>query len=707
MNAKATPALLIIAITAVSLHAAPSLENDAMRIDFADAEDGFAPLSISNKLTGSLTRFDGTAFNKRLFSIELRPANELGNWKKEIEITDRAAFASKTTRREGDSLYFDYRNHDIGGERGVFDVTVKITLSPGLAKSRWEIEYENRSTNYVGYSSTFPRFARFLRDGEGDVLLPSANHGAKLLKSHSSKDPQQTPCTSAGYLGYRPMVTAFLKDGGGIYFAAEDPEARIKEICFRDEHYAYFYTPLEVKRPPEGRNGPKYPVALACFKGDWWQAARLYRDWALKQEWTAQGRLIDRKDYPHRLCEIPVWVNAHAYGADHGRAMQRCHDLVPEGVRVGVHWHRWHKPEHCHDYPDYFPARPGVVENVQLFKRINVEGNVYLDSQLWTEGIGDWSNAVKWATSSPGGNFNFEKWCGVRNAVMCPATEFWQKKVQEFSFRCFDELGTDSIYHDQTGAAPARTCYDPAHGHAIGGGTWWYQGYKKMFAPIKARTVKMGGVITTEGTGEVYMSFIDGYLVATQLSDEDVPFYNAVYSGYAYYYGSPQYFDDKLGDSDESYWAVQANEFLWGNAIGWSDDFYFPFATNKIETIQRICRARMQFKDYFAYGQLLDELRPTHDVGSFLIQYTFRCPKPKTYRKKKVVGAIWKNGRTGRIGVCAINLTGEPQTVTFETPDGIAAPAITRIPGETEAKLTVSGESCELALPARGLAFIE
>ena len=686
-----------------SFAAGISIENKAIRLDFADKDAGFEALGIRNKLTSSDYPFAAAENIRRLFSIDFRPIDELNSNKGEVTVCERSRFRRLKCRRSGAKTTFLFEGYDFPGENDALDVRVTVELEPGEGASRWTLEYENRSKRLVGLRSTFPLLRRVLKQGEGDVLVPWSNHGARLLRKDDTTSDVM-PRRDASYLGYKPMVTAFMKDGGGLYIAAEDPQARIKELTFRGEHDVYFYTPIAIKRPPEGVNGPGYSVTIAAFKGDWWQVARRYRKWATKQEWTAKGRILDRKDYPRRLCEIPFWVNIHS--PTPGRVVNQLHALFPD-FRIGLHWHQWHTPPHCTDYPEYFPPRPGVIDDIQVVKDANCEGNLYLDSQLWSEGVGDWETAKRftcfgWKCGRDGRNFHTEVYGnGQIQAVMCPATAFWQKKVQEFSMRCLTELKSDSIYLDQTGAAPACTCYDSSHGHTLGGGTWWYEGYRKMLSPLHDATSKIGGVMTTEGTGEAYMANFDGYLTVTDLTNEDVPFYNAVYSGYTYYYGSPQL----DSDDDDSFWAVQANEFLWGQAIGWYNE-WVP-VDDKQETVRRLCKVRMQFKDYFAYGQLLDEFRPLKPLDELSFVYHFRKEDDTVMRKKGLIGAVWQNGKTGKKGVCIVNVAKKPQRTLFDFPEGVTHMAVVPIADEEKPLYAEKKGRCAIQLAAKGICFLE
>jgi hypothetical protein len=56
---------------------------------------------------------------------------------------------------------------------------------------------------------------------------------------------------------------------------------------------------------------------------------------------------------------------------------------------------------------------------------------------------------------------------------MCPATRFWQDRVHEITLRLYNQYGVKGVSIDQIAASAARLCFDPSHGHPLGGGHWW------------------------------------------------------------------------------------------------------------------------------------------------------------------------------------------------------------------------------------------
>lgn len=87
-------------------------------------------------------------------------------------------------------------------------------------------------------------------------------------------------------------------------------------------------------------------------------------------------------------------------------------------------------------------------------------------------------------------------------AVSCPDTPYWQDAIVDVSRRILHEHNLDGIYIDQIAAAGPRLCWDPEHGHAIGGGSSWVDGYQKMLAGVRD-TAGNNTMVLTESNAEV------------------------------------------------------------------------------------------------------------------------------------------------------------------------------------------------------------
>lgn len=569
---------------------------------------------------------------------------------------DGAAEFSKT----GEGLV--WKDVALGGERGVLDAHMAIERRPDGSEA-WRLEFDNRSKDWLLLSTDFPRLGRVFRNGQGDAMLPGGDHGARLEKRRVARKKAKT----SRYLGYAPMVSAFFIGEDGLYIAAEDPDARIKSFVIEGEQNIFFRTPVEL-----GAEGPRYNVVIAPLKGDWWAAARRYRGFALRQKWAAKGPIKDIPAYPRRICEIPLWINIHGKPGAASNVLERAKSVFPE-FSTGLHWHLWQHSPHDVHYPEYFPEQPGSRECIAFCESIGQEPMPYTNARLWDATTSGYLMAEPYAVMRTDGKRQVEKYAPwtPHLAVMCPYCPEWHRVVGAFAGRILDELGAKSIFLDQIGAAEGVPCYDPRHGHPLGGGGWWYDGYEKALEPIRRKYNAKGAFITTEGGGEAYIGMVDGFLQVAERTPDDVPFHNAVYSGYTTYFCSPENTDD----APAAFRALQTRELLWGNTLGWflEDILDKP---DKCAILRELCMFRQANLDALAYGTLLDELRFCGEAGSATYEWlgrrphfrlfdkTYKLPPSKFATMTDVIGNWWRTD-DGKIVLLVANLTGEKREIVF------------------------------------------
>ena len=563
-----------------------------------------------------------------------------------------ASNATSFAKRESDSeIVLSWRGIPLGGEADALDATVTIAKNADGSQT-WSLRFANRSPRCKLKRTCFPMLRRVTRDGEGDALLPWKDYGARLFRRRTAQ-PNALP---AHYLGYAPPVAAFFLGETGLYIAAEDPQARQKCLVESGEQNVHFDTLVEL-----GADGPGYNVTLAPLKGDWWEAARRYRKFALGQKWARLGPIKDNPSYPKPLCEIPLWINIHGHSDMASNVLARAKSLFP-GFATGIHWHLWQQSGHDVNYPEYFPAQPRVKETIDFCHSIGQEPMPYTNGRLWTATTMGYLLAEPWAVMKTDGSRVVETYAKSNPplAVMCPWTATWQRVVQTFTGRILDELGAKSLFIDQVGAARAYPCYDPSHGHPVGGGAWWREGYVRMLEPIRRAYNERGAFLTTEGAGEAYLDLFDGFLQVVERKPEDVPFWSAVYSGYTTYFCS----SENVDDDSQSFRIQQSREMLWGHPLGWFDPGILD-KPQKVEILRRLCTFRQANLDALAYGNLLDELRPVSPLPE--IEYTW---KPRAHWSKSVnrgtcpavVGNWWRTA-DGETVLLAANLTDHPQAL--------------------------------------------
>jgi len=664
---------------------AETLENGSLKIEFASAADGFGVQSVVNRLAGD-ARFvnpDGAptvrwrveehrhcpnfcwpcpAAGKTLadfWELELRIAGTFWDRTKAVFLDNRSPSRSRSVRRETDGVTFVWTGVKLPD--GEVDVRAHVGFAAD-GTSRWTIDADVRSAKYVLHNTRYPLLRHVVKPGEADYLEPRADFGAKLRrKAGYDAKPQ-----AFGVLAYVPMMTAFMIGDAGLYIAAHDGQVNTKTLVVTGDRDVAFSSPV-----PRGC----FEVTVAAFKGDWWQTARLYRKWALTTRWCRKGRILDRDDYPRRLCEIPLWFNFHGNAVAASNALTRARQLFP-GVTTGLHWHRWQTvPWEIGHYPEYFPEDKGVQECLAYCRSIGQEPLLYALPRLYSKSLLSFHFAEPFAVKDETGKHFVEQYGRLEDhppelVQMCPGVKKWQDCVVDYTTRMFD-LGARSVFQDQVSSCPAKSCYGDCHDHRPGGGTWFYESVREICARTHEVSRVRGGFTTDEGSVDAFNDVVDGHLTITQRTPEDVPFWHAVYNGYTTYFGSPE----NHGDDNDTFWAMQTRDVLWGQELGWYHTLLMD-CPEKVALVRKLVAFRQANLDCLAYGELLGEVAFSGKVPTRALTMLGRKSFPDwanpnaklsptiTGEMPGVLGYRYRSGTTGKACALVANLMPEEVAVT-------------------------------------------
>lgn len=355
----------------------------------------------------------------------------------------------------------------------------------------------------------------------------------------------------------------------------------------------------------------------------WFEASMIYREWALKNaEWTKKGPLSSRPEtLSNSLRNNNLWFNSH----------WQCHDIFnttggePSFVssytstvadridepNLALHWYEWQQgpdpnPESRYlfdtHYPDYFPPRnsfeKSVLElqqrNISIYPYINGRiFDIHSDSYLVNNGAQYCSKLApeKLITDDVLNNelVTYQETYGS-NATFCvssPFTTYWQDKIADIVDELVTTYNVYGVYIDQIGAAIPKLCWDQNHGHTLGGGTYWRQGYAGMLEAItkklQASQKKSGPLapMVTEDNAEYAIDFIQGFLTlnafrgalaqsstGTQSTyKHSVNAFPAIYGGYYIGFGA-EWFRTDFQDHDW-FCGKLSKHFAAGSQLGW------------------------------------------------------------------------------------------------------------------------------------------
>ena len=342
-----------------------------------------------------------------------------------------------------------------------------------------------------------------------DLCVPRGNWG-RCHKAASGRHGGQYPS------GYWPMQFLGITEGDeSLYLGAEDGTAELKRFTYEVGKRFYF----ELIPPDLGVPGKRYDmgydVVLSPLQGDWLAVGKRYREFALKQVWCSKGHIKDRADIPKRYRDGLYWFLMNGTPESVVPELLEARKRFP--VPLGVHWYCWHVIPFDDDYPHYKPSKKGFKEAVKKLQDLGITVMPYINGRLWDSDTKDFPTvALPWATKDAKGQHYVEVYGSKQKLVpMCPYSKLWQDTMFDTVNWLYNDQGVDAVYMDQIGAASPRVCMDPRHGHPLGGGGWWLEGYTKMLTRIQALTDKPGPqrLLTTENNADPYIHLIDAFLV--------------------------------------------------------------------------------------------------------------------------------------------------------------------------------------------------
>lgn len=619
---------LLACLTPVVVNAA-DLDAGRTRIVFAGPERGFAVDRIVDVPSG--VSFCGEQpKNGGLWRLAFRT----GVTGREVVLD---AVNEKGARMELTplGLRFVWSDLSLGEEKAAVDVVCDVVRNDSEGDVEFRISVDNRSSVYGLWETLYPRLDAVAESGRADALLPRGNWGAHLARACREEMNVTYPSFEM------PMqFTAFHKRGVGLYFAAHDGRSSVKRFRLTADQSVAFETPARDAGVAGGNGAPAFPVIVSTYVGDWWQAAAKYRRWAMRQRWTAQGPTARRMDRSDRLAGNAFWMHVWGDPAFAERTVAAVLSRTDGNVPFGIHWYCWHQIPFDHSYPEYFPAKAGFEDAVRRMREKGVLVMPYINGRLWDRDLPGFAAVRECAACAASGEPMYETYgTGRHFAAMCPGTVPWGAKMLEVTSRLFGS-GCDGVYIDQIGSASPVLCFGESHGHPLGGGSHWTDGYRRMLTPIRKSAVACGAMLATENTAEPYMDSIDAYLTWTPDRVNDVPALPAVYSGYTTWIGSPQDADVSF----ESFQAAQVRDILWGVQPGWMDDWILDDGHRKhFDCMLRLAKTRLSNRAWFGEGTLLGEVVNEATNRPMTVEWKANGKRQPPAETAPTVAVVWEN----------------------------------------------------------------
>jgi hypothetical protein len=503
-------------------------------------------------------------------------------------------------------------------------VTAVATADAAGSAVNWRLQVTNASTNRSLLRVEFPDVALANLGTSGSVLFPrgpgevQTNVWNRAFQYHGNYPGGW--CALQFLAAYRTGAAPT-----GLYLATHDPWGSTKDLRVESEPERHTVRlRFEHPVPDLGRAGNDFALAgdavWRLFRGDWYDAALIYRDWARREaRWWPRARAARQPRTPAWFTDLNVWSLGGGATGDCVAAVETFQKYL--GMPVGFHWYNWHQIPFDNDYPHYFPAKDGFAAGVAALKAADVFPMPYINGRLWDShdrGAADFeftTRALPATTKQADGQPFLESYGSketngepVRLAAMCPTTALWQEQMKTTVLRLLREAGTSAVYIDQVAAAAPTLCQDPAHGHPLGGGHWWNEGYWKMLDRIRA-AMPRDTALTTECNGEPFIRWFDGYLTWHWQYDGQVPAFPAIYGGTLAMFGRAY----RGGATQDLALRMKAGQQLvFGEQLGWLDPGVVGQPANAA-FLRLVAQTRQRLNRYFSAGEMA---RPPRLVGS-------------------------------------------------------------------------------------------
>lgn len=775
--------ILVLAVWGTAT--AGTVRSDALVVDFASPEGG-------SGVAGLLHRRSGVQFLKQpesegdalLWKLEL--TSDLADDSAFFGVTNRNRSASCTATHEGTRLVLDWRGIDLRGESDALDVRVQVDPKGAHGMAEWRIRVTNRSRRVGIYRVIFPvlELGRIGTDGSDDWLLAPPAEGRAVRDPLSaamaggatdtwevatdvdpvvrkvrggygfgSMRPHGLPYpTARGQVQfcayYEKSGTAYnpaSDRGPGLYLATYDPAPHPKAFFLSSDLQRDTLT-CEIAHYPQGSASPgasyelPYPVIVDGFDGDWFDAASLYRAWALRQHWCAKGPLHERSDVPDWLKRVTAVLRLDTRRGDNSMAVpivDTYRKALP-GVLL-AQWYGWGtlektKSASAYAFPPVAQAGDGFRGIIERFADQQVYAMPYINARLWAARREGHAAALPYAARSRQGethSYGVVKEDAVSGAAyMCVQTEFWQTYVLGVCREMKREFAVPALYLDQlTGAhfggclaqggrQESGGCYNPTHGHPLGvTRSTVVAEHKRTQAILDALgTTDNTYPLCGEGTDETLIALTPVKLIHYELWPGYVPIFGRVYHDYVTAFGRTVTLKPSKIEGDPMPALSIGWQLVLGNQIGrvWPinpkllDD---PVVAAHLEYLRKACEVRDRYPQYLCLGEMLRPPRITGGIPELTTEEFRRLDGKVTL--PAILAGTWR-APDGSIGVVVTNASQKRLPFSLHLdPDELglgraSAVFVQRYPAEGQ---TIRSEGALLGidaeLPALGVAFYD
>lgn len=400
----------------------------------------------------------------------------------------------------------------LGGES--FNVMVEANAIQGDCVVEFNIKVITSTPSYSVYKVRFPRFDIISHGPPDNQILTWPVVGGWLLPNPISNYiinipspllPPYPPSIHPG--GFSMQWFAYYNISEAeprpvLYTGTRDTTGHFKEYLFEGKQggfpgsqealiFTIEHLP-ENNLTPDGNYFSQFPAVLGVLRGDWYDAARVYRQWALAQDWkvTEKGRISDNIDFSEIMKNAKMIacmglfehdLQNHQYWAGYMNDIRSYFDvdIIPSHVRF------WWNMDYNGKWGEWFPINQEFIDAAE---QINLQGDTfapYFVNTIYDSTIPSYLNPYvypfpgekveNYLILQDNGEYLKPHWSSDSYHI-CEDTPF----MKDYTLYVADELCKDNglvhatgIYLDCYTCIPPYPCYSTDldhHNHSVVGG---------------------------------------------------------------------------------------------------------------------------------------------------------------------------------------------------------------------------------------------
>lgn len=614
-----------------------------------------------------------------------------------IDSSAAQAFGAKCVMEKNEGkLFFRWKNIRVGNEKNALDVSICVsaTANGGVNFSGSVV---NRSEKYTVFYFNYPQISGLgkINGNAEDDFLATPHYLGRLIKNPASgKLLNGSRLFRSNNSGHSMHFDAFYsKSGDGLFLGVWDPEQNCKRWDLNSSAVNGFSwtcvnLPDNMKSPAPQKWTIPYLIEIRSFSGDWYDAAQIYRSWAIRQKWCDKGTLLQRrnKDIPAWFLDMTLWLHVSVDNLLSGQK-EDCEKYFSDfkDHRIGIWLTHWGLDNKRYDFPnpDRFPLTEKDQKVLDMLQKLSYPVSGYIQLTAW-------SCSMPSFKANPGAEKNLLRnfygqilsWGGSgfrKESMLAYPGNLWRNVLSSFTDRMVDS-GFSVAYLDSGNHGGAHLNFTPYCTKTSGGGYDYVENNRCLMTQIResGRKINPEFCITTESFWEGNLHCLDAVLCVNSPSaylEGDrvtaIPLAPVVYNDYALLFATHYGRGDLTGQA-RGLIAKTAQALLWGIMPGWE----LPHAMYRFsdpERVRRTGKQRMQAFDagrkFFVYGQMLRQPEIVGDNPVLTIPWGIGW-QDKVYRvKSPAVNTSAFRTQDGRLGIVLYNLDEKPHHISVKLDD--------------------------------------